>query len=336
MKKLSIFLFLCLLAAAAAAAPFGGSMLLTSGGALSPQPFAADNSSYVSFYTSNNAANIWTSQTGVVGCDGPIAWNGTTYAAINHSSFGTIACSSPDGSTWTSQTLASAVGGPMAYGNGIFCAQDGIFGNGTTNSNKSSNGATWTSETGPNTNLSAIGFDGANFVASASGSTTVYTSSDCATWTPHTGVLPGTSTWTAMAWNGHIFVMISTNSGSHGVAYGTETSWTGANPGVSTLYDIAYGNGIFCAVGGNGTTDSYAYSSTGSSWTTGTIASSHAVWKSIKFNGSVFAVADSQGVIPEFYTSPNCSTWTVQGSGSPGGNVLFHGISTQYLAFGTY
>jgi hypothetical protein len=159
-------------------------------------------------------------------------WLAGTYGGgqfVLLSSSGGKVMTSPDGSSWTSQTATTAdTWNWAAYGNGVYVA----ISNGTakTNALTSSDGITWTNNTGvlPSGVRTGLSFSNGLFVVTygSSVSNSVYYSSNGTSWT-QSGALGQTGSWYGPTYaNGKWTVVTSTNAASVSTSTDNAATWT--------------------------------------------------------------------------------------------------------------
>ena len=175
--------------------------------------------------------------------------------ASTNSSYQTVA-GLGTGATWTAggalpASNMSRLAFGIVSGTPIWLAVGGTASGATTN-----DGVTWTTRTPPTTGgtYTGVAFDGAQFVAVASGDslTSIYNGS---TWTAG-GTLPTSTTWSSIAFGNGRFVAIA--SGQRNAAYSINgaVTWFASPAGLpssQTWTKVSYGQGLFVAVA-SGTT----------------------------------------------------------------------------------
>lgn len=162
----------------------------------------------MAFRTSTDGLT-WTSQTAPAGGSafyGPW-WNGSLWITVQGGAPNKI-WTSPSGvaGSWTFRQNLS--GGNWLCGavlNGVVC----LGSRGGSGLQTSSDGITWTPNTGIASNIYGMSTDGIVFLASVNGGS-FYTSTDGVTWT--TRAMPASRIWYAAAWSGAVFVVTSNSS----------------------------------------------------------------------------------------------------------------------------
>jgi len=136
--------------------------------------------------------------------------------------------------------------------------------------------------------------------------TYAWTSTDGVAWIQRN--LPdSTSEWFAIAWNGTIFA-VTTTDGSQAATSPDGITWTARTTPYNQAYRfLAYGGGVFCGVGGYG--DKGMISADGITWTETTLppgSKSRLVYGS----GLFCAVGSDSSDVWRVLTSPDGITWT--------------------------
>lgn len=241
-----------------------------------------------------------------------ITYGNGRFVAVGANSLGY----SDNGINWTIQSPATVLEYvSVAYGNGVFVAVAQDTGVGVKQILTSSDGATWTEYTAPDTSTpwQGITFGNGRFVAvgSTGGTNQVMTSTDGINWTGYAGT---GGNWRAVAYGNGRFVavafslapaaqmMISTNNG---VSWSIQ-SLTGVDDVRFT--SITYGNGLFVAIGSTGT-NRVLTSPDGITWTA--VAVPVGTWQAVTAGNGIFVAVGSAGT-NRVITSSDGVTWTAR------------------------
>ncbi len=232
-----------------------------------------------------------------------VTWTGNLFVAVG--TYGQIA-TSPDGIAWTARTsgVADALTAVAANGGEVVAA-------GTSGALiKSATGASWNrvgtsaaAAASTSASVTAICWNGAEFLAAQAYSDTWLVSSDGVTWTSR--AIPNRFVYD-LVWNGSRYLGV-TDGGSISSADGL--TWTSASMPLGQYYGVAWSGGKFLAVGYGGHIASSADGSSWSSQVSGTTASLN----SVAWNGSLAVAVGTGGTI---VTSPDGVTWTTRASGT--------------------
>lgn len=151
--------------------------------------------------------------------------------------------------------------------------------------------------------------------------------------------LPASSQWSSVAWGAGKFIAVSANSTSTAISTDGVT-WTEGTALPSAVRSITYGGGKFVAVG---TGNSAYYSTTGASWSTGTLPSSETWYSVAHGNGGYVAVArggintgafSADGVTWSSITLPYTTDWSSVTYGA-GKYVALSDFGAAYSSNGT-
>lgn len=188
------------------------------------------------------------------------------------------AISTDDGVSWSAITLPSAAQwAGVAWNGTTFCATSGSFSNAFATS---TDGVNWSAQNAPSSSFwSAVAWDGVKFVVINAGNSNVITSATCLTgsWTSYPAVLPAGSTWDHLVWNGTSLAALDTGTnGTTVVSLSTDhgATWSALKTLSSShiWYGISDGVGEPRFVAVSDTSTATSYSTTGASWSAGTIS----------------------------------------------------------------
>lgn len=185
--------------------------------------------------------------------------------------------------------------------------------NDTTGWRTSTDGATWTARTGPDTNAGrSIAFGTGIFVTIAAPN--AYTSTDGITWTTRSASLNGSFSCEALFYGGGLFVAMGQNGSTQDLAY-TSTNgitWTARTvPAIAGYEHIAYGNSIYVATAGtlwSGSSTTYATSPDGVTWTSRTLPFTATVGGLVFASGKFWMLSSASGTT--IYSSTDGISWT--------------------------
>jgi hypothetical protein len=194
---------------------------------------------------------------------------------------------SADGITWTAGgTVSASSSFNVAYGNGRWIA---IESTGVT-SISTDGGTTWSAGgSAPAGSYVNIAYGNGRWVMIGSGTTAAYSIDDGATWSAMTG-LPS-ATWRSVVYGKGIWVAVA-NTGTTAASSTNGTSWTSRTIPSGNWKSVAYGKNMFVAVPDGGILTTGAYSLNGTTWSTMTIPS--ATYSKVAYGqGLFFAVSQS-------------------------------------------
>lgn len=136
---------------------------------------------------------------------------------------------------------------------------------------------------------------------------------DGAYWKSRTNA--AANTWTAIAWNGALFVAISSSGTGNRVMTSPDgINWTIRTSAADNAWTaIAWNGTVFAAVAESGTGNRVMTSPDGITWTIRTSAADNN-WSAIAWNGTVFAAVAYSGTGNRVMTSPDGITWTIRTS----------------------
>ena len=256
-----------------------------------------------------------------------MAWDGSKFVALSNN--GSIA-TSPDGITWTKVTLSapltSAAFVSVVWSGSLFVAV-GYNAGVSAVCATSSNGTTWTYQSGLNTAWAvgwnpwpyAVAWNGSLFCAAGPGGKCV-TSPDGITWTSRSGFTTAftiNGVCNAITNNGSLFVAVGYDSSTSlnicatstdGITWTTRSSFTTASGAAGyNPYDVNWNGSLFCAVG-----DICLTSPDGITWikrNSFTAVSGGVRIESVTWDGSLFCAVGGSGTC---VTSSDAVTWTKQ------------------------